>query len=311
VKKKSQPTLLRRPHNKGRAAISRAQPASSANPQQALTPTGQPVKVPGSPFNLGGGSSESLNPQSKERLLKQIRRHLSYANVMSSIAVFLMLGGATAFAATKIGANEIKANSIKTGKIVKEAVTSGKLKNGAVTESKIADGAVTTNKIANDAVTGDKAKESTFGQVPSAANANNANTVGGVPASALTVGRSGYEISCFGTTDYTCATTTLSLPRSGRVLLVSQLPMHADADASSASCHLTRNGAEIPNTETTPGVLQDTDSNEGSETANGGVTVVTAVLPAGSSTFTQVCSDTGGNPHFRTTSISAVLLGTD
>lgn len=115
---------------------------------------------------------------------------------MSSIAVFLMLGGATAFAATKVGSNEIKANSIKTGKIVKEAVTAGKLKNGAVGESKIADGAVTnkkiadnavssnkiadnavtTGKIANDAVTGDKVKESTLSQVPSAANAE---TVGG------------------------------------------------------------------------------------------------------------------------------------
>ncbi len=95
---------------------------------------------------------------------------------MSSLAVFLVLGGTTAFAATKIGANELKANSIKTGKIVKEAVTAGKLKNGAVTESKIADGTVTTNKLANDAVTGDKAKESTFSQVPSAANAD---TVGG------------------------------------------------------------------------------------------------------------------------------------
>jgi hypothetical protein len=100
---------------------------------------------------------------------------------MSSIAVFLMLGGATAFAATKVGANEIKANSIKTGKIVKEAVTAGKLKNGAVIEGKIADGAVTTNKladsavttgkIASDAVTGDKVKESSLGEVPLAASA--------------------------------------------------------------------------------------------------------------------------------------------
>lgn len=124
--------------------------------------------------------------------MKQIRRHLTYANVMSSIAVFLMLGGATAFAATKIGANELKANSIKTGKIVKEAVTAGKLKNGAVitgkianagvtnekiadnavTSTKIADNAVTTTKIANDAVTGDKVKESSLGEVPLAANAN-------------------------------------------------------------------------------------------------------------------------------------------
>ncbi len=108
--------------------------------------------------------------------MKQIHKRLTYANVMSSIAVFLILGGATAFAATKIGANELKANAVKTGKIVKEAVTAGKLKNGAVTNAKIAAGAVTTDKLANDAVTGDKAKESTFSQVPSAANAD---TVGG------------------------------------------------------------------------------------------------------------------------------------
>jgi hypothetical protein len=122
--------------------------------------------------------------------LKQTRRHLTYANVMSSLAVFLILGGATAFAASsKVGANEIQANSIKTGKIVKEAVTAGKIKKNAVTESRIADGAVTTNKIAdnavttgkiaNDAVTGDKVKESTLGEVPSAANAANAQKLGG------------------------------------------------------------------------------------------------------------------------------------
>ncbi|HET6998309.1 MAG TPA: hypothetical protein VFI03_06930 [Solirubrobacterales bacterium] len=104
--------------------------------------------------------------------MKQIRKRLTYANVMSSIAVFLILGGATAFAATKIGANQLKANSVKTGKIVKEAVTAGKIKKAAIATSKLANDAVTTNKLANDAVTGAKAKESTFGEVPIAANAN-------------------------------------------------------------------------------------------------------------------------------------------
>jgi hypothetical protein len=108
--------------------------------------------------------------------LKQIRRHVTYANVMSSIAVFLMLGGATAFAATKIGANEIKANSIKTGKIVKEAVTAGKIKKNAVTESRIADGAVTTNKLADNAVTTPKI-------------ANDAVTTGKLAASAVSTGK--------------------------------------------------------------------------------------------------------------------------
>jgi hypothetical protein len=89
---------------------------------------------------------------------------------MSSIAVFLVLGGATAFAATKIGAGQLKANSVKTGKIVKEAVTEGKIKNGAVT----------TNKIANDAVTGAKVNEATLGQVPSAATATTAGSANSV-----------------------------------------------------------------------------------------------------------------------------------
>jgi prepilin-type processing-associated H-X9-DG protein len=162
--------------------------------------------------------------------LKQIRRHLTYANVMSSIAVFLMLGGATAFAATKIGANEIKANSIKTGKIVKEAVTAGKIKNGAVTESKIADGAVTTNKIAdnavttgkivNDAVTGDKVKESSLAQVPSALNSvNSVNSVNanvaGSPAT-LASGKTEtgvfYNIETIGTGNTGFIGTVISFP---------------------------------------------------------------------------------------------------
>jgi hypothetical protein len=95
---------------------------------------------------------------------------------MSSIAVFLMLGGATALAATKIGANELKANSIKTGKIVKEAVTAGKIKVGAVTESRIADLAVTTPKIADLAVTTPKI-------------ADNAVTTGKIADNAVTTGK--------------------------------------------------------------------------------------------------------------------------
>jgi hypothetical protein len=95
----------------------------------------------------------------------KIRKRLTYANVMSSLAVFLVLGGATAFAATKIGSNEIKANAILTGKIKKEAVTTSKIKNSAIS----------TSKIANDAVTGAKVNEGTLGQVPSANAANTAN----------------------------------------------------------------------------------------------------------------------------------------
>lgn len=110
--------------------------------------------------------------------MKHIRKRITYANVMSSIAVFLVLGGATAYAAKKIGSNEIKGNSITTGKIKKQAVTSSKIKNNAIT----------TAKIANGAVTGAKLNLGTIGAVPNALHANsadNANTVGGQSATKI------------------------------------------------------------------------------------------------------------------------------
>jgi hypothetical protein len=95
---------------------------------------------------------------------------------MSSIAVFLVLGGASAYAAKKIGSNEIKGNSITTGKIKKEAVSASKIKKNAVT----------TAKIANGAVTGAKLNLGSVGTVPNASHANtadsanNANAVNGL-----------------------------------------------------------------------------------------------------------------------------------
>lgn len=130
--------------------------------------------------------------------MKQIRRHLTYANVMSSIAVFLILGGATAMAA-KVGTGQLKAGSVKTGKIAKEAVKAGKLAsnavttpkvaNAAITSEKLADGSVTTTKIANGAVTGEKVNASTLGVVPNATNAINAQV--GAPAAYAQIAEGG------------------------------------------------------------------------------------------------------------------------
>src|SRR5689334_20106318 len=64
--------------------------------------------------------------------MSSIRKRLTYANVMSSIAVFLVLGGGAAYAAKKIGSHQLKANSVTTAKIKKNAVTSAKIKNGTI-----------------------------------------------------------------------------------------------------------------------------------------------------------------------------------
>lgn len=73
--------------------------------------------------------------------MRSIRKRLTYANVMSSIAVFIVLGGA-AFAASKlpkksVGTPQLKANAVTTAKIKKNAVTSKKIKNGTVSGTDI------------------------------------------------------------------------------------------------------------------------------------------------------------------------------
>jgi hypothetical protein len=94
--------------------------------------------------------------------LKQIRNRLTYANVMSSIAVFLILGGGAAFAAkivlpkNSVGSKQLKKNAVTETKIKDGVVTSGKIADGSIVTAKLADGSVVTGKIVNAAVTSDK-----------------------------------------------------------------------------------------------------------------------------------------------------------
>jgi len=89
--------------------------------------------------------------------VKQIRKRLTYANVMSSIAVFLVLGGATAVAAHQlakksVGTKQLKTNAVTTAKIKKEAVSNVKIKKEAVTGDKIQGNAVSGDKIKAGAI---------------------------------------------------------------------------------------------------------------------------------------------------------------
>jgi hypothetical protein len=55
----------------------------------------------------------------------KVPRHLTYANVMSTIAVFGVLAGGGAYAASKIGSKDIKRNAV-TGKHIKRGAVKGK-----------------------------------------------------------------------------------------------------------------------------------------------------------------------------------------
>ncbi len=93
--------------------------------------------------------------------MQAIRKRLTYANVMSSIAVFLVIGGGAAFAATNlaknsVGTRELKPNAVKTGILARNAVRTGKLSFEAVKAGKLAQNAVPTNRLRDAAVTTDK-----------------------------------------------------------------------------------------------------------------------------------------------------------
>jgi hypothetical protein len=80
--------------------------------------------------------------------LRKIRGRLTYANVISSTCLFLLLGGGAAYAASHLGKNsvgtkQIKANAVTTAKIKKNAVTKAKIKNGSVNGEKVADASLT------------------------------------------------------------------------------------------------------------------------------------------------------------------------
>ena len=245
-------------------------------------------------------------------MLRKFKKHLSYANVMASLAMFAVLGGG-AFAAVKlkkdtVGAKQIKANAVRT--------------------AEIRDGAVTTPKLGEDAATGAKVDESTLGQVPSAANANSANTAQTAQNatsadnatnatqaadSTLFAGRSLTQVRPLadgagtgvdvplnsGSFSNTGLTENVGIPTGGAtVIAMASVILRNDdiANATTAQCEV-RDEAGIPlNTTPNPVTLQDT--------ANGNTTEITLVgfnsYPTGTAAldpedFTVFCQGSGNN----------------
>jgi hypothetical protein len=91
-----------------------------------------------------------------------MRKHLTYANVVSSLCLFLLLGGA-AYAGTQLSKGSVGTNALKA-----EAVTKGKLHPNSVNSKKVVD----------NSLTGSDVDASTLGKVPNATNAEHAKSAG-------------------------------------------------------------------------------------------------------------------------------------
>lgn len=85
----------------------------------------------------------------------RIRRpRLTYANVASTLALALALSMGGAYAAEKVGSNQIKKNAVKSKHIANGQVKTADLRNGAVKTAKVRDGAVTSSKVLDGTLQG-------------------------------------------------------------------------------------------------------------------------------------------------------------
>jgi len=225
-----------------------------------------------------------------------MKKRLTYANVMSSIAVFLVLGGGAAFAAGQLGKNSVGSKQLK-----KNAVTTAKIKNGAVTGAKVKAGSLTASNFA-------------AGQLPAGPKGDKGAT--GPSFGAFGSGGCGElekdEVPFEEEDAYeSCASTeSVNLPSAGNVLLIASAEWDNDdkggTPPNSGQCRLSVDGTPIPR-EISFGELTNTHGiGEGGSIS---MNRITNPLSAGSHTFAFECREIAGSVFISEAMLSAVLLG--
>jgi trimeric autotransporter adhesin len=133
--------------------------------------------------------------------LKQLSKHLNFANAISCIALFVALSGAAYAAKTTLGNKAVKTKNLANGavtahklaggsvtslKIAAEAVTGLKIAPGAVGATQIANGAVRSAQLGGGVVTDSKIKN---GSVTSEKIQNNAVSENQISVNAVATGK--------------------------------------------------------------------------------------------------------------------------
>lgn len=214
--------------------------------------------------------------------MNQVRKRLTYANVMSSIAVFLVLGGATALAAG------LAKNSVGSKQLKKNAVTTAKIKKGAVTGAKVKAGSL-------------KASNFAAGQLPAGPKGDPGPSFG-----AFGNGGCGALEESF---DVCASTGSVNLPSAGNVLLIASAEWDNDDNSvppDAGDCRLSVDGSSISR-EVSFG--EDTATHGINEGGSITMNWITGRLPAGSHSFAFECNEDTGSTYVAEAMLSAVLLG--
>jgi hypothetical protein len=215
--------------------------------------------------------------------VKKIKKRLTYANVMSSIAVFLVLGGGAAFAAGQLGKNSVGSKQLK-----RNAVTTAKIKKGAVTGAKVKAGSLTASNFA-------------AGQLPAGPKGETGPSFGAFANGGCGALEGSFE---------TCAGTgSVNLPSAGHVLLIASAEWDNDNNSvppDSGDCRLSADGSPVSR-EVSFG--ENTETHGIDEGGSISMNWITGPLSAGSHSFAFECREESGATYIAEAMLSAVLLG--
>jgi len=205
-------------------------------------------------------------------MLGRLRKRLTYANVVSTFTLFIVLGTGTAYATHLV---------VRSSDVVNGSLVSADLKNGL---------GVVGADVANHSLTGADIREGTLGQVPTA-------TLGGL-------GRSAADSGCDPTTSafVRCVEVALDLPSPARVLLNARITATKSQGTVGNAFGQCRWGGVVES-----GSLLVVPPSPG----DGDISLVglTGVLPAGQGfTFAVECSDDYNNVSYRDAWITAVAI---
>jgi hypothetical protein len=103
--------------------------------------------------------------------MSRVKRGLSYANIVATLALFLAVSGGAVYAASNLGKNAVKSGNIakgavKTKNLAANAVSTAKIRKNAVTGAKIKKGAVNRSKLATNTLAGLQVAEIQAASVP-------------------------------------------------------------------------------------------------------------------------------------------------
>ena len=273
-----------------------------------------------------------------------MRKHLTYANVVATLCLVLILSGGAAYAANTVFSTDIVNGEVKSVDLANGAVSNAKLADGSVDSDTVADDSLgsrdlrnnaavqspdvrnetlTGNDVANEALSGDDIEnesldgrdvvESALGPVPFANVAQTANVAN--VANVAKVGGLGRWTgggSCDPESEnyVDCAIVTLNLPQPARVLLNGEVSAWSEANAKSRAgdCELVSDaGRIVPNSKIEMWAFEET----GMQSA--GLTAVTGVQTAGSHDYAVDCNQGAefGAIQYFNVGITAVAISPD